>query len=347
MNDGIVKAIAESDGEIALVTVVHVEGSAPRHAGSAMLVGFGDEIAPGGEAVRSDRIIAGTVGGGKGEARARGLAVECIASRRSRLLTLEFQGTKIEGQDMICGGTSRLLIEPVLDRGPYLAAQEKLGRGQPVLFVKELRADGEVSVSLLDEDRIADAPRAIRDAASRALDSGEAVFLEDEEVFLDPVLPAEKLLILGGGYVGQAVAWHASRLGFALTVGDDRAEFSSEGRFPTGVKTMCGPYAEIVDAFPFDPATYVVMVTRGHLTDLECVRAVMKKRWRYAGFIGSARKTLLLREQLAQDGFDQKKIDSLHAPIGVPINAETPDELAVSILAEIVSVRRKRALPLH
>lgn len=333
MNVDIVKAIADSEGQIALVTVIHVEGSAPRHAGSAMLVG-------GGESASGGRILAGTVGGGKGEARARALAEECIASRSSRMLTLEFQGTKIEGQDMICGGTSRLLIEPVLDRGPYRAALEKLGRGRRVLFVKEMRADIEVAVSLLDEERVDDAPQAVRQAASRALDSGQAAFLEETRVFLDPVLPAEKLLILGGGYVGQAVAWHAARLDFAISVGDDRAEFSASLRFPPGVQTLSGAYTDIVNEFPFDSATYVVMVTRGHLTDLECVRAVMKKTWRYAGFIGSARKALLLREQLAQDGFDQGKIDSLHAPIGVPIDAETPDELAVSILAEIVSVRR-------
>ncbi len=336
MNYDIVRAIAESDGDIALVTVVHVEGSAPRHAGSAMLIG-------GGEADVGGAIIAGTVGGGKGEARARALAVESIAFRRSSLLTLEFQGTKIEGQDMICGGTSRLLIEPIADRGPYRAALEKLRCGQRVLFIKTLRGDLEVVNSQLDEERVAGAPLAIRQAAGRALDTGTAVLLEEERVFLDPVLPAEKLLILGGGYVGQAVAWHAARLDFAITVGDDRAEFSAAFRFPPGIGTLCGTYTEIVNQFPFDSSTYVVMVTRGHLTDLECVRAVMKKPWRYAGFIGSARKALLLREQLSQDGFDRGKIDSLHAPIGLPIDAETPDELAVAILAEIVSVRRNAA----
>ena len=96
-------------------------------------------------------------------------------------------------------------------------------------------------------------------------------------------------------------------------------------------------------SFPFDSATYVVMVTRGHLTDLECVRALLPRKYRYAGFIGSERKAKLLREQLAADGFEQAKIDALHAPIGLAINAETPAELAVAILAEIVAVRRHAA----
>lgn len=331
MNIDIVRTIADSDGEIALVTVIRVEGSAPRHAGSAMLVGGG-------------AIIAGTVGGGKGEARARALAEECIVSRSARVLTLEFQGTNIEGQDMICGGTSRLLIEPIMDRGPYRSALEKLERGERVLLVKTLRADDKVDLSLLAETDLDDAQPAVRQAAAAALDTGAAAFLEEERVFLDPLLPPEKLLILGGGYVGQAVAWHAARLDFTISVGDDRAEFSAAGRFPPGVQALCGAYTEIIKAFPFDASTYVVLVTRGHLTDLECVRAVMEKPWRYAGFIGSARKALLLREQLALDGFDRGKIDSLRAPIGVPIHAETPDELAVSILAEVVAVRRKAEL---
>lgn len=332
MNNDIVRVIADSEGEVALVTVIHVEGSAPRHAGSAMVVGGG-------------AIIAGTVGGGKGEARARALAEECIASRSARVLTLEFQGTRIEGQDMICGGTSRLLIERVADRGPYRAARDKLQRGQRVLFLKTFRGEDAVDVSLLDEAGLADAPEPIRQAAAAALDSGAAAFLEEARVFLDPAVPAEKLLILGGGYVGQAVAWHAARLDFKITVGDDRAEFSAAGRFPPGVETASGAYTDIIQGFPFDSSTYVVMVTRGHLTDLECVRAVMKKPWKYAGFIGSARKGILLREQLAQDGFDRGKIDRLRSPVGIPIEAETPDELAVSILAEIVSVRRNAPTP--
>jgi xanthine dehydrogenase accessory factor len=86
------------------------------------------------------------------------------------------------------------------------------------------------------------------------------------------------------------------------------------------------------------------MVTRGHLTDLECVRAVLPRTYRYAGFIGSERKAKLIREQLRSDGFPQEKIDGLHAPIGLAIKAETPAELAVAILGEIIAVRRHAEL---
>ena len=104
--------------------------------------------------------------------------------------------------------------------------------------------------------------------------------------------------------------------------------------------TLCGGYAEILRDFPVDSATYIVIVTHGHLHDLECVRAILGRRYRYAGFIGSARKTRLLLEQVRSEGFAQEKIDGLHAPIGVDIRAETPEEIAISILGEMIATRR-------
>jgi xanthine dehydrogenase accessory factor len=335
MSYEIVKAIATGREELALVTVIDARGSVPRHPGAKMLV-------------RGGTVLLGTVGGGKGEARAIALAGECIEGKRPATLSLEFQGTEVEGQDMICGGSSRILIEYIGDREPYRIAFEKLRQGERTLFARMLSGTPTgpavtVTIALLDEKGFAaynTLPLKAQGAAERSLDTGRPVFLEEEGIFFDPEFPEEKLLILGGGYVGQAVAALAARLDFKITVADDRKEFSGAGRFPPGVETLCGSYADIVERFPFDSATYVVMVTRGHLTDLECVRAVLKRKYRYAGFIGSSRKATLLREQLRNDGFDQGKIDDLHAPIGLDIKAETPEELAVSILAQLIAVRR-------
>jgi xanthine dehydrogenase accessory factor len=338
MSYEIIKAIAETRGDLALVTVMDARGSVPRHPGSKMLV-------------RGGAVLLGTVGGGKGEARAIAKAVECIQAKKSAQLSLEFQGTEIEGQDMICGGTSIILVEYVADRAPYQIAFRKIEQGERVLIAKVLDGGASdpaasVSVAVLDEKGaplFKAIPPSTRAGAEKCLDSGRPAFQEEEKVFFDPVFPEEKLLILGGGYVGQAVAALAARLDFKITVADDRKEFSAAGRFPPGVQALCGSYTEVVTRFPFDSATYVVMVTRGHLTDLECARAVLRKKYRYAGFIGSERKAKLLREQLRSDGFDQEKIEALHAPIGLDIKAETPAELAVSILAQIVGVRRNAA----
>jgi xanthine dehydrogenase accessory factor len=249
---------------------------------------------------------------------------------------------------MICGGACRILVEYLADREPYRIAFARLQQGERTLVAKTLEgamgtAPLSVKVAVLSEKGAPlhnSLPAPVMSSAESSLHRGKPEFLEEQGVFLDPVFPEEKLLILGGGYVGQAVASQASRLDFRITVGDDRPEFTAADRFPPTVETLCGTYTEIVQRFPFDAATYVVMVTRGHLTDLECVRAVLKRKYRYAGFIGSARKAKLLREQLRSDGFEQAKIDGLRAPIGLDIKAETPAELAVSILGEIIAVRR-------
>jgi xanthine dehydrogenase accessory factor len=336
----IMKAIAGSKVPVALVTIIDVRGSVPRHPGTKMLV---REAGP----------VLGTVGGARGEASAIAAAKECIRRGRSTLLTVEMQGVEAVGQEMICGGTNGMLIEHVGDNRIYRDAFERLRRGERVLFVKRLdpkagTSPQDVAVSLFDETGAPAGEGAPAGAAgphdaetlARCLRTARPVLAEEEGLFYDPAFPEEKLLILGGGHVGRALAGFAAALDFTVTVVDDRPEFAAPDRFPPSVAALCGSYGEILRGFPFDAATYVVIVTRGHLYDLECVRAVLGRRCRYAGFIGSARKTRLLLEQVRSEGFPAEKIDALHAPIGVDIKAETPEEIAISILGEMIAVRR-------
>jgi xanthine dehydrogenase accessory factor len=322
----IMKEIAGSRAPAALVTIIDVRGSVPRHPGTKMLV-------------RERGAVLGTVGGARGEAAAIAAAKECIQRQSSTLLAVEMQGIEAMGQEMICGGTSRMLIEYIGDTRLYRAAFERLRKGERVLFVKTI---DHVAVSLFDESGAPAGGTVPHDEETlvRCLRTAKPVFVEEAGLFYDPAFPEEKLLILGGGHVGRALAGFAAALDFTVTVADDREEFSAPGRFPPSVATLCGGYEEILRAFPFDAATYVVIVTRGHLYDLECVRAVLRQRCRYAGFIGSARKTRLLLEQARSEGFPAEKIEALHAPIGVDISAETPEEIAISILGEMIAVRR-------
>jgi xanthine dehydrogenase accessory factor len=344
MSMEVVGAAAQGGGGAALVTVIAATGSIPRHPGSKMLVpGTGKPV--------------GTIGGGETEAMAADAAAGCIRAGRSRTLAVEMHGTEAQGKEMLCGGGVILLVEYIEEAAPYLEACRALETGRRVVFVKKMEGmaggkEGSVSVALLEESGAAkDLATAVgfgskeglavdgRTAALCAA-TGKRFFFEEAGIFYDPVLPPEKLLILGGGHVGRALASMAAGLDFAVTVVDDREEFADPGRFAPGVKTLCGGYAQTVGRFPFDSSTYVVIVTRGHLFDLECVRAVLGKTYRYAGFISSARKAKLLREQAVRDGFDKDSVEALRAPIGLSIAAETPAEIAVSIMAEIVSVRR-------
>ena len=328
MSIEIIEAIAASRADRVLCTVVQVKGSAPRHAGSRMLAG-------------PEGLLSGSVGGGRGEAMALAACREQLGGTQPVLIEIDMQGLDAEGPAMVCGGVSRILVEPLTDRSPYLAALDLLHRGEAAVLVKHL-ATGETGVMDVAARWVQGDLAGVDPAlALGALDAGHAVLAEAEGLFYDPVLPAEKLLILGGGHVGRALAAIAPALGFTVTVGDDREAFLDSGRFPAGVATLAGSFTDIVAAFPFDPSTYVVIASRGHLFDLECVRAVLKHPYRFAGFMGSRRKTRLVLGQVLADGFDPAQVDALRAPIGLELGAETPEELAVAIAAELIAVRRK------
>jgi xanthine dehydrogenase accessory factor len=331
-----VRAITAGGEGLALATIIQVQGSSPRHPGSTLLL-----------TAAGARL--GTVGGGRGEALALEACARCLETRASALLQVAMVGNDIGGADMVCGGTSTLLIEHLAEAAPYRLALERLDQGERMLLVKRIQgpAQGPVTVAtaLFDGDGALVWGEAQAGAsARRTLDRGRPHFDPEAGVFQDPLCPQEKLLILGAGHVGQALAALAPALGFAVTVVDDRSEFLAPGRFPPEVRTLSCGFGPAIAAFPFDAATYAVVVTRGHQLDLECVRALLARTWRYAGFMGSARKTRLMLDQLLQDGWDPARVAALWAPIGLDLAGETPQELAVAILGELVAVRRNAGI---
>ncbi len=313
---------------LALCTVMQVKGSAPRHPGSWMLAGTGG------------RLVAGSVGGGGGEAVVLDAAREALADGKARVLEVDKLGTAAEGPEMVCGGTALILVEPLASKAAYEAARRLLSRGERALLVRRATTGESAVLGAAGSWTPRRLEGANEETARLVLGHGEPLLDGGAGVFYDPILPPEKLLVLGGGHVGRAVAAAAHAVGFAVTVADDRAEFLSPDRYPAGVVTRCGGYADVVDAFPFDAATYAVIVTRGHLADLESLRAVLRKPWRYAGMIGSRKKVRLMLEQALADGFDPARVAAVCAPIGLDIGAETPEELAIAIVGELVAVRR-------
>jgi xanthine dehydrogenase accessory factor len=154
-----------------------------------------------------------------------------------------------------------------------------------------------------------------------------------------PVEPMERLLILGGGHVSLALARVAVGLSFRVSVVDPRPEFSNPARFPPEVECSTSGYAEAIELFPFGALTYAVVVSPGHLGDIECARAILRKEYRYAGLIGSRRKSRMLMDELIAEGFHGPKVESLSMPIGLALGAETPEEIAIAIAAELIAVR--------
>ena len=325
--DAALREVASSSEAIALVTVARVSGSAPRHEGSRM-------------AVRLDGSIVGTVGGGKPEARAREEALACLARDRNGTLTIEMTGAEATGADLICGGVAEMWIETVKDGSLYAAAVAAIDAGREVVLASSARRGCIAALGGLGEAVAGSMDGIDKAALSRAVESRLPLIGEDGLLY-SAIEPPDRLLILGGGHVGLALARVAASLSFHTTIADPRPEFSDPARFPPGVECLRAPFAEAIANFRFGPSAYVVIVSPGHLGDLECARAVLGKEYVYAGIIGSRRKSHMLIEELVAESADREKAEALRTPIGLDIAAETPEEIAVAIAAEMIAVRRK------
>ena len=159
-------------------------------------------------------------------------------------------------------------------------------------------------------------------------------------VMLDPYLPPSELIILGGGHIAVPLSTIGKILGYRVTVVDDRPDFVSKGRFPDAARAICCFFSDIEKHLTLGPASSVVIITRGHQHDRECLRLLLKYPLAYLGMIGSRRKVELLRQQVLEEGIDAAKLEQVYMPIGLDIGAQTPGELAVSIAAELLKERR-------
>lgn len=148
------------------------------------------------------------------------------------------------------------------------------------------------------------------------------------------------LVVIGGGHVGKALSMIGHLCGFSVEIVDDRPEYANEERFPEADKITTGYFEEVLDGYPIDANTYIVCVTRGHRHDETSLRMVAESDAAYVGMIGSARRVRAVLQHIAEEGVAQEAIERVYTPIGLDIGAETPEEIAVSIMAEIVMVRR-------
>jgi xanthine dehydrogenase accessory factor len=163
---------------------------------------------------------------------------------------------------------------------------------------------------------------------------------DNDFIIAEPYTPQPQLIIFGGGHIAVPLADFAARTGFGVTVVDDRPKFANSARFPTADRVICESFEKAFDSLDFHQATYVVIVTRGHRHDQTCLENTLAKRTAYTGMIGSRRRLAIVFEDLKRQGFDADALANVHSPIGLKINAVTPEEIAVAILAELIQVRR-------
>ena len=160
------------------------------------------------------------------------------------------------------------------------------------------------------------------------------------DVFLEPILPVETLYLFGAGHVSQSTAAVAKMLGLRVVVIDPRPEYNNNDRFPDADSLIVEEYDAAFSELNVDEDSYIVIYTTGHVHDEQCLQFAVGTTAKYVGMIGSKKKVKEIKERLRHKGVSQQQLDEIHAPIGLEIGAQTPEEIAVSILAEITKVRR-------
>jgi xanthine dehydrogenase accessory factor len=207
--------------------------------------------------------------------------------------------------------------------------------GEPDLLGTRLAWDGErLHGTLGDAARDEAARRILREAEGRETARVQGAI----ELFVERVGPPAELVVVGAGHIAQPLSRIGALLGFRVTVVDDRPDFARRDRFPDADKVGVADFSDPFAGIPIGPRSYVVLVTRGHRYDFDCVRALARAGAEpaYVGMIGSRRRVRAAFEQLAAEGFDEARLARIHAPIGLDIGAETPAEIAVAIAAEMI-----------
>ncbi len=332
--------------EIILATIIMQKGSAPRAQGTQFLI-------------RPDGTFLGTIGGGRLEADVLTEAPKVFSERKNKILCFRLRGEEVAETEMICGGEVDIYLELFSGLNPqdleiFRKALELREKGRPCLLATLLE-DG-ISADRQDK-KLLYVPEESQDLDAfpwitpllknlpQILEGNKPhlmkVLIQGEEkgIFLEPLTPLPGLYIFGAGHISLTLCALGKMVGFRVTVFDDRAEFANPQRFPEADEIVVRPFEQMLEGYSFGPNAFVVIVTRGHMHDHQILSKVLKNPPHYIGMIGSRHKRGVVFKALKEEGFPEDLIHSIHAPIGLDIHAETPEEIAVSITAELIQVR--------
>ena len=333
--------LSELGRAFAFASVIRAFGSTPQKAGANAIFA-------------SDGRMWGTLGGGCLEAECRRRALESIDDGVGLVFDLKLDDIKGWDDGLICGGRVRVMVDPrpgknIVDFKRIVASHEEGGSGALLTFVqhplKELgRSVFHPSQGLADCEELRQLP-ALRELLEQGKSGSVSGSLSDTdiEIYLEPFSSKPKLVIAGAGHIGKATAQLGAMMGFDVTVIDDRPSLACKENLPDATQTICGDIPSEMAQFATNDQTYVIIVTRGHRHDGTVLAAAVKKPAAFIGMIGSRRKGLMIRRGLIEEGLaTESELDQVCSPIGVDIGSVTVPEIALSIVTQLVAVRRKR-----
>jgi xanthine dehydrogenase accessory factor len=309
--------------------------------------------------VRQDGTGLGTLGGGCVEGDIWFAAKEILRNNGGPEFKDYYLNEDIAARDgLVCGGTMYFYLEPLREPEDFVPIGSEIVEaydgGQPVslatvVHAKDggpalgakllLRSDGSITGTLGNTELDAQATEIAQKVAD--VGSNESFSLANgTEIFVEGFTTPPTLVMVGGGHVGKATADLAYSLGYRVYLVDDRPEFCNEERFPYAEERVVATYDKWTDHVDLNVNSFVVVATRGHRYDDMALESALRTRARYIGVLGSRRKTIMIFRRLLQQGVSLERIKEVYAPIGLNIGALEPEELAVSIMSEIIMVRR-------
>jgi len=335
----------EAGRPLVLVSIMTLEGSTPRHSGTKMAVG-------------SDGRSYGTIGGSLIEAAAIKEARKVLTAKKSTVLAFELDGKGVTAPGMICGGKAEILLDYLAATAPNLEFsrrwREAMQKGKDFYILTHLKGAGnsfEVAghavltsdgfimggglLTAADVEKLK--PELHNVSSTAVLPLGEA------RVMIDRIRRLKTLYCFGAGHVAVPTAHLAALVGFRVIVIDDRPEYANAARFPEAYQTIVvKDFHKAIEGLEIDPDSFIVIVTRGHQYDRSVLEQALQTGAGYIGMISSTRKRDAIYEYLADKGVTKDRLDLVHSPIGIDIGGETPEDIAVSIVAELISVRSRQ-----
>lgn len=335
---------------VALSSIVSMEGSTPRERGSKMVIA-------------AEGKTFSTVGGGLMEATAISESVKVLETGQSKFIGIDMTGSDTSSPDMICGGSVVMLLDYITDSGTnrkiFTQMGELIDKSQSFYFVMAysksvhdinvlghclLFANGRTIGDKVISERVMPALREERHNIS----STDLLEMDGRKYVIDSIRGIKTVYCFGAGHVAIPTAHIASLTGFRVVVVDDREEYANQERFPDSDKVVViNDYNHALEGFEIDEDSFIVILTRGHRYDREVLEQSIKTNAGYIGMISSRKKRDSLYETLIRERIATvKDLERVHSPIGLSIGGETPEKIAVSIIAEMISERVKKS-PLH